>query len=51
MEWKGRSHGEEQAVSRDSLSELLALDRMAFNADRSKLIEALIRGASFRRFW
>jgi len=43
----GRLHGEEQAgFSRDSLSELLALDRQAFNADRSKLVEALIEGAS-----
>lgn len=29
-----------------SSSELLALDRIAFNADRSKLIEALIKGGS-----
>lgn len=43
----GRSHGEEQAdIDRDSLSELLALDRIAFNANRSKLIEALIEGAA-----
>jgi GNAT superfamily N-acetyltransferase len=43
----GKSHGEEQAgIAGDSLRELLALDRIAFNADRSKLIEALIEGAS-----
>jgi len=29
-----------------SLGELLALDRIAFNADRSKLIEALMKGGS-----
>ena len=36
----GRLHSEEQGdIGRDSLSELLALDQIAFNADRSKLIE------------
>ena len=39
----GKSHSEKQArIDRDSLSELLVLDRIAFNADRSKLIETLI---------
>jgi GNAT superfamily N-acetyltransferase len=43
----GRLHSEEQAgIGGDSLSELLALDRISFNADRSKLIEALISRAS-----
>src|ERR1044072_2501538 len=43
----GRSHSEEQAgIFGDSLSELLALDRIAFNADRSKLIEALVNSGS-----
>jgi hypothetical protein len=43
----GKSHSEEQVgIDRDSLRELLALDRIAFNADRSKLIEALINKAS-----
>ena len=34
------------APGRDELRELLVLDRLAFNADRSKLIEELIRNAS-----
>jgi len=43
----GRLQSEEQGdIGRDSLSELLALDRIGFNADRSKLIEALIEGTS-----
>ena len=43
----GRLHGAEQGdFGGDSLSELLALDQIAFNADRSKLIGALIEKAS-----
>jgi GNAT superfamily N-acetyltransferase len=43
----GRLHDEKQAgLVGDSLSELLALDRIAFNADRSKLIKALIEESS-----
>ena len=34
-----------KALDRDALRELLALDRIAFNADRSRLIQALIRDA------
>ena len=47
--WSGteRLQSEEQGdIGRYALSELLALDRIAFNADRSKLIEALIDTAS-----
>ncbi len=43
----GSQHSDEQAsFGGDSLSELLALDRIAFNADRSKLIEALVKSTS-----
>jgi GNAT superfamily N-acetyltransferase len=43
----GSSHGvEQEGFNGDSLGELLALDRIAFNADRSKLIEALVNRAS-----
>jgi GNAT superfamily N-acetyltransferase len=47
--WSGmrRLHGAEQVdFGGDSLSELLALDQIAFNADRSRLIGALINTAS-----
>ena len=47
--WSGMAklHGEKLAgLVGDSLSELLALDRIAFNADRSKLITALIKDNS-----
>src|ERR1044071_2630536 len=40
----GNSRGREDKNT-DSLREILALDRVAFNADRSKLIEALISGS------
>ena len=43
----GRLHGEEHpGVAGNSLSELLALDRIAFNANRSKLIDVLIKESS-----
>jgi GNAT superfamily N-acetyltransferase len=43
----GRLHSEKQGdIGRNSLNELLALDQLAFNADRSKLIEALIDEAT-----
>ncbi len=43
----GSLHREEQAdFDRDSLDELLALDREGFNADRSKLIEMLIKSGA-----
>src|ERR1700752_43432 len=43
----GESRGEDsRRIERDSLSELLALDQIAFNADRSKLIETLIKDGS-----
>jgi len=40
----GNSRGRDD-TNTDSLREILALDRAAFNADRSKLIEALISGS------
>jgi len=40
----GNSRGRDDKYT-DSLREILALDRAAFNADRSKLIEALISGS------
>ncbi len=48
--WSGpgnpRRQSDERQTEHDSLSELLALDLLAFNADRSTLIEALVSGAS-----
>ena len=38
----GNSRGRDDRTGSDSLTELLALDRVAFNADRSKLIGELI---------
>ena len=47
--WSGttRAHNAEiaKALDHDALRDLLALDRVAFNADRSKLIETLIEDA------
>src|ERR1044072_1113078 len=40
----GNSRGRDDRLGVDSLNELLALDQMAFNADRSKLIGELIKG-------
>ncbi len=47
--WSGTGHSLHSDVNRidpDSMNELLVLDQIAFNADRSKLIETLIEGAS-----
>ena len=48
--WSGagnfRGCEDQTGIDRDSLGELLALDRLAFNADRSKLIGDLIRKSS-----
>ena len=44
--WSGAGNSRGRDVTNtDSLREILALDRAAFNADRSKLIEALISGS------
>jgi GNAT superfamily N-acetyltransferase len=45
--WSGTGNRQSaESYGGASLGELLALDRIAFNADRSKLIEALMKGGS-----
>jgi len=45
--WSGTGNRQSaESFGGASLGELLALDRIAFNADRSKLIEALMKGGS-----
>ena len=47
--WSGTGnslHNDVNGIDPDSLNELLALDQIAFNADRSILIETLIKSAS-----